>query len=260
MAARSPTYLLPVEYLTRPEALGAYEVLGAEAADRLFQTAPTVVDAALMQHTIGRMALADRPHRYEKLAVRGFPILDSASPGVALSHNLLERVGGHYVDVGGTASLADGAVGIKVGEPVGFHERGLIFRDGSHVEADAVVWCTGYADKNARHTAAEILGGGKEGNGVHPGGTPGGSSCANENLEVLGPYEIASRIEATWGLDAEGEIRGLAKRQLRLENYWAIGGPANISRWYSKLLAIQIKAELEGVLPPAYRETPGRRK
>ncbi|KAK8086054.1 FAD/NAD(P)-binding domain-containing protein [Apiospora phragmitis] len=55
---------------------------------------------------------------------------------------------------------------------------------------------------------------------------------------ILAPYEIANRIEATWGLDAEGEIRGLAKQQRDIENHWAIGGPANTSRWYAKILAL----------------------
>lgn len=256
MAVRSPTYLLPLEYMTRPETLGAYDILGVEAADRLFQTGPAVVDGALLQSTIGRMALADRPERYAKLAARGFPVLDSASSGAMLSSNLYEHAGGHYVDVGGTAPLADGEVGVKVGEPVAFHEKGLVFRDGSSVEADAVVWCTGYADKNARNTAAGILGGSGKGDSALHDNNLGGTSGENEG-EVLGPYEIASRIEPTWGFDAEGEIRGLAKRQPHVENFWAIGGPANTSRWYSKLLAIQIKAALEGVLPPAYRETPG---
>ncbi|KAK8135023.1 monooxygenase [Apiospora sp. TS-2023a] len=254
MVVRSPTYLLPIEYMTRPETLGAYDLLGVEAADRMFQTGPAVVDGALLQSTIGRMALADRPERYAKLEARGFPVLDSASPGAVLSSNLYERAGGHYVDVGGTAPLADGEVGVMVGEPMGFHEKGLVFRDGISVETDAVVWCTGYADKNARNTAAVILGGG--GDSAQHQKLAEVSEGKNEN-EVLGPHEIASRIDATWGLDAEGEIRGLAKRQLRVENYWAIGGPSNTSRWYSKVLAIQIKAALEGVLPPAYRKTPG---
>ncbi|KAK8078268.1 FAD/NAD(P)-binding domain-containing protein [Apiospora saccharicola] len=258
MAVRSPTYLLPIEYMTRPETLGAYDLLGVEAADRMFQTGPTVVDGALLQSTIGRMAGAE-PNRYEKLASTGFPVLESASPGAVLSSNLYERAGGHYVDVGGTAPLADGKVGVKVGDPVGFHEEGLSFQDGSSVEADAVVWCTGYADKNARNTAAEILGGGGGGGGdiALKNGKLEDKSGEKQNDDILGPCEIASRIDATWGLDAEGEIRGLAKRQLGAENYWAIGGPSNTSRWYSKLLAIQIKADMEGVLPPAYRETAG---
>ncbi|KAK7949256.1 monooxygenase [Apiospora aurea] len=248
MATRSPTYLLPVEYMARPETLGAYARLGPEAADRQFQTGPAVVDGALVQDVVGRMARAE-PRRYERLEATGFPVWDSAAPGAVLNHNLYERAGGHYVDVGGTKLLADGEVGVKVGEPVAFHEHGLTFLDGSSVDVDAVVWCTGYADKNARDTAAEILGG---------GGVDGGPAAQFDEKDILGPNGIASRIDATWGLDAEGEIRGLAKRQLRVENYWAIGGPANTSRWYSKLLAIQIKAALEGVLPPAYRGTPGR--
>ncbi|KAK8024669.1 hypothetical protein PG990_002492 [Apiospora arundinis] len=146
-----------------------------------------------------------------------------------------------------------------MGELVGFHERGVTFRDGSAVDADAVVWCTGFADKNYRDIAAGILGGGNGAVAQETNRTSGDPSGGNNDDEddVLGPYEIARRIDATWGLDAEGEIRGLAKRHSRIESYWAFGGSANISRWYSKLLAIQIKAELEGVIPTPYLRTPG---
>ncbi|KAK8106988.1 monooxygenase [Apiospora kogelbergensis] len=251
MAVRSPTYLLPMEYMSQPETLGIYDQLGAEAADRLFQTGPTVVDSALLQSTLRRMARSE-PDRYAGLAAAGFPALDSAHPDAVLNSNLLERAGGHYVDVGGTALLASGEVGVKKGEPTGFYEHGLTFRDGSSVGADAVVWCTGFADKDYRTTAAEVLGGSGATLGHHDK-----LALDDGDGDILGPHEIAARLDATWGLDDEGEIRGLAKRQRRAENYWAIGGPAPISRWYSKLLAIQIKAELEGVLPAAYLGSPG---
>ncbi|KAK6826205.1 hypothetical protein PG989_012078 [Apiospora arundinis] len=113
-----------------------------------------------------------------------------------------------------------------MGELVGFHERGVTFRDGSAVDADAVVWCTGFADKNYRDIAAEILGGGNGAVAQETNRTSGDPSGGNNDDEddVLEPDEIARRIDTTWGLDAEGEIRGLAKRHIRAENYWAFGG------------------------------------
>ncbi|KOS38052.1 hypothetical protein ACN38_g11141 [Penicillium nordicum] len=44
-------------------------------------------------------------------------------------------------------------------KPVAYTATGLRFSDGSHVDVDAVIWCTGFADKNAREAAVEILGG-----------------------------------------------------------------------------------------------------
>lgn len=74
--------------------------------------------------------------------------------------------------------------------------------------------------------------------------------------DVRGPKDIAARLDATWGMDAEGEVRGVWKRHLRMENYWVIGGVIQQQRWWSRPLAQQIRLSLDGSLPPAYRETP----
>lgn len=201
--------------------------------DRLFQTWPSVVDSQFARGLNAQMA-AQEPDRYEKLAAAGFPVLESRSDhGTDLMHNLLERAGGHYVDTGATRLLADGDCSIKSNvEPMAFKETGLRFSDVSNIEVDAIVWCTGFADTNVRAVAAEHLGGGPD------------------------AEDIASRLDATWGLDEEGEIRGLWKRQLNIDNYWLMGGFTSQHRWHSRTLALQIKAELAGILPPAYRETP----
>ena len=126
------------------------------------------------------------------------------------------------------------------------------FSDGTTVDADAIIWCTGFADDDVRTTAAEIM----------------GNNSLTENIlnktessnKVLGPQDVAVRLDATWGVDAEGEIRGMWKRHLRMENYWVMGGNVQHQRWWSRILAQQIKMALEGILPPAYRETPAATK
>lgn len=231
MIARSPTYILPIEYAYDKRALGFFD-LGVEAGDRLFQTAPAFVDSQLGRGLFSMLASSE-PDRYGALAAAGFQVIDSAHPEADLQHNLLERAGGHYVDTGGTALIAEGKSSVRAGvKPVAYTESGLRLSDGSEVEADGVVWCTGFADRNVRETSAEILGGNDE------------------------ARDIASRLDATWGLDAEGEIRGMWKRQLRVENFWVMGGFTAQHRWHSRTLALQIKAALEGILPPAYRATP----
>jgi hypothetical protein len=237
MVARSPTYIVPLEYIQNKASLGAYN-LGVAAADRMFFTLPTEISGQLARNLF-RILASQEPNRYAALQEAGFPVLDSAEPNQALYSNLIERAGGHYVDIGGTKLLAQGRAGIKAGaEPVAFTETGLQFSDGSTADSDAVIWCTGFADRDVRDTAVEILGGDEE--------------VQDEN--ILGPHEIAARLDATWGVDSEGEIRGMWKRHLLLENYWVMGGFTQQHRWYSRVLALQIKAALEGVLPEAYRE------
>jgi hypothetical protein len=199
------------------------------------------------------MFASAEPERYAALQAAGFPVLDSRDPKCALIHNLLERAGGHYVDVGGTKLIEEGKVGIKANaEPVAYTKTGLRFSDGSCVDADAIIWCTGYADLNVCETAAEILGSASAVDGV--------SSGVNDEIKhLLGPREIASRLDATWSIDSEGEIRGMWKRHLGLDNFWIMGGYTQQHRWHSRTLALQIKAALEGILPPAYRDTPSPR-
>lgn len=251
MNVRSPTYIVPVDYVCNPVSLGAYDS-GVEFADNLFMTLPTFVDAQLARNLFAHFA-TEEPDRYKPLEKAGFPVLDSGNPKCALMHNLIERGGGHYVDVGGTKLLEEGKVGIKANvEPVAYTTTGLRFSDDSCVDADAIIWCTGFADRNVRDTAAEILGG-------SPVQTQNGAQGTSDK-HILTSREIASRLDATWGIDAEGEIRGLWKRQSRLDNLWVMGGYTQQHRWHSRTLALQIKAALEGVLPPAYRDTPSLTK
>lgn len=224
MVVRSPTYIVPVEYVCDKMSLGAYD-FGVEAGDRMFLTLPAAVDGQLGRNLFAHFA-SQEPQRYEALAKAGFPVYDSRAPEAAMMHNLIERAGGHYVDVGGTALLSEGKAGVKAGvEPVGYTATGLRFSDGTTVDADAVVWCTGFADTDARTVVAEIL-------------------------------KTELPVDATWGIDEEGEIRGMWKRHLLVDNYWIMGGYTQQHRFHSRTLALQIKAALEGILPPAYRDTP----
>ncbi|KAG6354266.1 hypothetical protein INS49_004871 [Diaporthe citri] len=231
MVVRSPTYIVPLEYICDKRSLGAYD-LGVELGDKLFQTTPTAVDSQLGRGLFGLLA-SQEPERYRALAAAGFPVIDSSHADADLLHNLVERAGGHYVDTGGVNLIAEGKSSVKANvEPVAYTESGLKLSDGSELETDAVIWCTGFADKDVRETSAEILGGNDE------------------------ARDIASRLDATWGLDAEGEIRGTWKRHLNVEKFWVMGGFTSQHRWHSRTLSLQIKAAIGGILPAAYRATP----
>lgn len=183
MNVRSPTYLVPVEYIRDKWSLGAYDH-GVAVADRMFLTLPAVVSGQLLRN---------ETDRYEVLKKAEFPVLDSADPTQALWPNLIERAGGHYVDIGGTEILTQGKAGIKAGvEPTAFTETGLLFSDRSTSDADAVIRCTGFADHGVRDTAIDIL-----------------RNQAIDSESLLGPREIATRLNATWGVGSEGGIRGV---------------------------------------------------
>ncbi|KAG9604984.1 hypothetical protein KCU77_g884, partial [Aureobasidium melanogenum] len=220
MVVRSPQYVVPLEYICHEQGLGSYK-FGVDKADELFMMMPTIVDSQLGQKLFQQLA-SQEPDRYLALRKAGFPVIDSRDPDAALMHNLIERGGGHYVDTGVTKLLAEGKVAFRVGvEPQAYTSSGLRLSDDSALNADAVVWCTGFADKDARETFADIM-------------------------------KISLPIDATWGVDEEGEIRGMWKRHSQVDNYWFMGGFTQQHRWHSHTLAQQIKASLAGVLPPPY--------
>ncbi|KAL4736214.1 monooxygenase [Aspergillus similis] len=241
MVARSPTYIVPLEHICHESSLGIYDS-SVDAADNLFCSLPTVVEGQFGRGLFAMLASAE-PERYAALKAAGFPVPDSREPTCALIHNFLERAGGQYIDVGGTMLIEEGKVGIKAGvEPVSYTETGLQFSDSTCLDADAIIWCTGFADLNVVTAATEILSGETDGQ--------------TERVHVLTPRDIASRLDATWGVDEEGEIRGMWKRHSHAESIWVWGGSTQQHRWHSRTIALQIKAALEGILPPAYGNGP----
>lgn len=178
------------------------------------------------------MADAYSRTRYEQLASAGFQVIDSAQANIM--HNLLERHGGHFVDMGmGVELISNGRVAVCSGVvPMSFTATGLELSDGTKIDADAVVWGTGFRDSDIRQVLDGILG--------------------------VGADEIAARMDATWALDYEGEIRGMWKRHEQVDRLWVVGFDTPNHRWQSRFVALQIKADIEGIQPPAYRRTPTR--
>ncbi|KAG9569700.1 hypothetical protein KCU71_g2759, partial [Aureobasidium melanogenum] len=220
MVVRSPQYVVPLDYICHEQGLGSYKS-GVDKADELFMMMPTIVDSQLGQKLFQQLA-SQEPDRYLALREAGFSVIDSRDPDAALMHNLIERGGGHYVDTGATKLLAEGKVSFRAGvEPKSYTNSGLRLSDDSALDADAVIWCTGFSDKDARETVADIM-------------------------------KISLPVDATWGVDEEGEIRGMWKRHSQVDNYWFMGGFTQQHRWHSHTLAQQIKASLAGVLPPPY--------
>lgn len=244
MVARSPTYIFPWDYALAPQGLGVYEVTPTDLADKLQMSGPNAIGGQLAMALHTHLAHQEKD-RYKALAETGFPVYDSTEPGKGdLMHHLLERGGGHFNDIGdGVKMLVDGICAVKGNvEPVEYSPTGLKLSDGSTVDADAIVWCTGFADKDPSVTA-EIL---------------GGKTFHDEEAskDVLGPRDVAILRDAIWGVDKEGEVRGVWKRHRRVNKYWTHGGTTAHHRYYSKFLALQIKAEIEGILPEAYRDSP----
>ena len=108
-------------------------------------------------------------------------------------------------------------------------ETGVKLEDGQELEADVVVFATGYGSMNG--WAAQLI-----------------------------DQDVADRVGKCWGLGSdtpkdpgpwEGELRNMWK-PTQVENLWFHGGNLHQSRHYSRYLSLQLKARLEGIDTPVY--------
>ena len=59
--------------------------------------------------------------------------------------------------------------------------------------------------------------------------------------------QIADQVKDVWGFDEEGELRTMWRRTGH-PGYWFFGGNLALCRYYSRMLALQIKAMEEGIM------------
>ena len=143
--------------------------------------------------------------------------LDNGPDGTGLMAKYLHRGGGYYIDVGASQLIADGKIKIKQGQEIErVNAHSITFADGSEVEADEIVFATGY--QNMRETARKIFG-----------------------------DELADRVKDVWGFDEEGETRTMWRRTGH-PGFWFFGGNLALCRFYSRLLALQIKGMESGLM------------
>jgi hypothetical protein len=140
---------------------------------------------------------------------------DSGPSGGGIFCKYLQRGGGYYIDVGGAQLIIDGKIKVKHGQEVAqVLPKGLKFADGTELEADEVVFATGY--DTMRTTAKTILG-----------------------------DELPDQVGDVWGWDEEGEMRTIW-RDSGHPGLWFHGGNLALCRYYSRLVALQILARLKG--------------
>ena len=129
----------------------------------------------------------------------------------------LEKGGGYYINVGASELIIGGHIKIKQGQEVSeITANGMVLTDGTHLPADEIVFATGY--RSMKDTAKNIFG-----------------------------ESVASKLKDVWGLDEEGELKSVWRRSGH-PGFWFVAGNLALSRYYSRLLALQIKAIEEGLV------------
>ena len=240
MVQRGRTPVLPVEYYSHLFDPIYNDHIPVQVSDLIMLAQPMPVSRLLSMGAIAAQA-AREPERFDALERAGFRV----ERKLDLFYCLYERFGGHYMDVGVSKKIAEGKIKVKSGVALkGLAETGLEFADGSTLDADVVVVATGF-ETNMRLAVKNIVG-----------------------------DEIGENLDDWWGLDREGELRGGWKpigRMCTLDNpfsysdlsnhfvdpgIWFTGGDIGIGRFYSRFLALQIKADLEGKPFQIYSKTP----
>ncbi|KAK9234252.1 flavin-containing monooxygenase [Lipomyces kononenkoae] len=195
---------------------GLYEEDGppVQDADILFHGTPTPVMKARQVHITALQAEYDK-ELLDGLDKAGFKV-DRGPDGAGLLTKYFQRGGGYYIDVGASRMIVDGKIKVKQGQEIAeILPRGLRFADGSVLEADEIIFATGY--ENMRSQTRLILG-----------------------------DKVADKVADVWGYNEEGEMRTMWQDSGH-RGFWFHGGNLATARYYSKILALQIKALEEGL-------------
>ena len=202
-----------------------------EKADLTFASVPYAVLAAVQIPVYEEMARRDKDF-YDRLEAAGFRH-DWGEDGSGLFLKYLRRGSGYYIDVGAADLVANGDVRLVQGQVDHLTEHAVVLADGTELEADLVVYATGYGSMNG--WAADLI-----------------------------SQDVADRVGKVWGLGSdttkdpgpwEGEERNMWK-PTQVEALWFHGGNLHQSRHYSLYLALQLKARAAGLDTPVYELAP----
>ena len=198
-----------------------------EKADLIFASIPYAILADFQKPLYDKMREVDAEF-YEGLEKAGF-WLDWGDDGSGLFMKYLRRGSGYYIDIGASQLIIDGKIKLAHGDIKEIVEDGIVLQDGTKLEADLIVYATGYGSMNG--WAAELIG-----------------------------QEVADKVGKCWGLGSDttkdpgpwvGEQRNMWK-PTRQEGLWFHGGNLHQSRHYSQFLALQLKARMEGLPTPVF--------
>ncbi|EJF58505.1 FAD/NAD(P)-binding domain-containing protein [Dichomitus squalens LYAD-421 SS1] len=218
MYQRDSTYIMTTQH-GMPEMLGHLWWEGkwpADVADRIDASMPTWITEEISKRHTAATAEADK-ELLDNLHKVGFRthLGPNGSGFLAMTRR---RGGGYYLDVGASQMVIDGKIKLKNDSRIKkFTKTGFEFEDGSKVDADVVMFATGFDSPIV--TIKNIFG-----------------------------EDTASRVKPIWGLDEEGELKNVW-RDSGVPNFWFMMGNLMWCRFHSKHVALQIKAIEEGILP-----------
>ncbi|KAH7886564.1 putative dimethylaniline monooxygenase (N-oxide-forming) [Phlebopus sp. FC_14] len=216
LAQRSPTAVISRETLFRffPGLYFGENLPPTEVADRYWVALPLSASRTVQQEIMANISHIDK-ELTSSLAEKGYLL---PGPSDNFLHRLLIRRGGYYIDRGCCELIISGKITMKAGNEITtFTSNGVIFSDGSEVDADLVVFATGYSSTTIREIAKDVFG-----------------------------EQVAAGVDDVGGWDDEWEYAGLW-RPSGHPGLWFAGGDLFTARFYSRFLAFQILAQEKGL-------------
>jgi cation diffusion facilitator CzcD-associated flavoprotein CzcO len=214
MLQRGSTTVLSLEPSGRLPSKVYHEGRSLADVDLLAVSTPPPYALRAQQLLTDQMRELDRD-LIRQLNEKGFRT-DYGEDGGGMLSKYLHRGGGYYINVGGSDLIISGEVGVRQWSDVeGFAPRGIRFRDGTTLHADAIILATGYQPMGAA-------------------------------VERYFGAEVARRVGQIWGLDETGELANIWKRTPQ-PGLWFAAGSLAACRQRSQYLALEIKANLLGL-------------
>jgi putative flavoprotein involved in K+ transport len=224
MIQRSSSHVIRADTLFEFLLKGAYseEALEAgistELADLLGAATPMRLLPEIYRPVMEAVAAHDADF-YSRLEATGF-LHDFGEDGTGATLKYLRRASGYYFDVGASELLISGAIKLRSQVGIDHIERhGLVLTDGSHVAADDIICATGFGTMD--QWAADLI----------------SPAVAEKVGRVWGYGSDTTGDPGPW----EGELRNMWKPTAQ-PGLWFHGGNLAQSRFYSRILALQLKA------------------
>lgn len=172
---------------------------------------------------LSKVMAEDDKELLDGLRAAGFA-LDNGEDDTGFYLKLIRYFGGYYINVGASDLIIEGRIKLKQGKGIDhFTADEVVLADGSAVKADLVVLATGYKPMQ-------------------------------EGVRALFGDEVADRVGPVWGPGPDWEQRGMWSRTGQ-PNFYVLGGSFAMCRIYSRFVALQIKATVEGIAPAPWSTT-----
>jgi len=213
---RSPVTVVSAEQA--PRAYAAFRsnegVLPIEETDLMVASVP--YDLLRRVHGPLSKIMADGDAELLRGLSRAGFLLDNGEDDTGFFMKLVRYLGGYYLNVGASDLIIEGKIGLRSGAVIRqLEEHSVELSDGTVIDADMIVLGTGYRP-------------------------------LQEAVSAMFSPEMAERIGPIWGVGPDGELRNMWMRT-RQPGFFVAGGTFTMSRFYSKVTALLIKADLEGI-------------